>query len=59
MIKDLVSAIDYSLCAEIALAVFVASFVAIVIGTMRLSNNAVDRYASIPLSDEPKDPRHE
>ena len=56
MIRDLVSYLDYSIVAEIALAVFVAAFLVIFYGTGRLSRSATDRFASIPLSDEVKDP---
>jgi len=58
MIKDLVSALDYSDCAEAALLLFVASFGIMLYGSLRLSKQASDRFASIPLSDEVEDPRH-
>lgn len=58
MIKDLVCAIDYSICAEVALGIFVAVFAAVVYGALQLSHNASDRFAAIPLSDEVEDPRH-
>ncbi len=57
MIKDLVSALDYSDCAEAALLLFVASFGIMLYGSLRLSKQASDRFASIPLSDEVEDPR--
>lgn len=57
MVKDLVCALDYSSCAEFALALFVAAFATITYGTLRLSQNATDRFASIPLSDDVEDPR--
>lgn len=57
MIRDLVSHLDYSVVAEVALAVFVATFVIIFYGTSRLSRSATDRFASIPLNDDIKDPR--
>ncbi len=56
MIQDLVSALDYSDCAEAALLIFVAAFGLIFYGAMRLSREATDRFASIPLSEEVKDP---
>ncbi len=59
MIKDLLTTLDYSDFAEFALALFVAAFVLIVFGTMRLSREATDRFASIPLSDKVEDPRRE
>ncbi|MFG0266451.1 MAG: hypothetical protein ACF8AM_15095 [Rhodopirellula sp. JB055] len=57
MIRDLVSALDYSSFAELALALFVVAFATMTYGTLRLSQNATDRFASIPLSDEVEDPR--
>ena len=59
MIKDLVSSIDYSSCAEAALALFVGTFVLIFFGAFRLSNRATEKYAAIPLSDQVEDPRSE
>ena len=58
MIKDLVSALDYSDCAEAALLLFVLSFGIMLYGCLRLSSQASERFASIPLSDEVEDPRH-
>jgi cytochrome c oxidase cbb3-type subunit IV len=58
MIKDLVSALDYSDCAEAALILFVLSFGIMLYGCLRLSSQASERFASIPLSDEVEDPRH-
>ena len=57
MIKDLLCAVDYSACAEVALALFVTTFVVIFYGTLRLSRGASERFASIPLSDAVEDPR--
>jgi cytochrome c oxidase cbb3-type subunit IV len=58
MIKDLVSSLDYSDMAQSALILFTVTFGIILYGTFRLSRSAADRFASIPLSDEVKDPRH-
>ncbi|QDT09551.1 hypothetical protein [Stieleria marina] len=57
MIRDLVSSLDYSDFAELALGLFVIAFVFIVFGAMRLSKKAADRFASIPISDKVEDPR--
>jgi cbb3-type cytochrome oxidase subunit 3 len=57
MIRDLVSNLDYSDFAELALALFVIAFVVIVFGALRLSKQAAERFASIPISDEVEDPR--
>ncbi len=59
MIKDLVASLDYPLCAEIALGLFVATFIVIFYGALRLSSDASERFASIPLSDQVEDPRDE
>ncbi|MEM6468116.1 MAG: hypothetical protein AAF802_01005 [Planctomycetota bacterium] len=57
MIKDLVSFLDYSSCAEVALALFVGTFLLIFFGAFRLSHQATEKYASIPLNDQVEDPR--
>jgi len=59
MIKDLVSYLDYSSCAEVALALFVGTFIMIFYGAFRLSSQATEKYAAIPLSDQVEDPRSE
>ena len=59
MFKDLVRALDYSDCAEAALLLFVFAFGIMFYGALRLSRNATERFASIPLRDEVQDPRHE
>ncbi len=60
MLRDVIRAIDYSDCAEIALALFCAAFALMCYATLRLSRKSTDRFASIPLSDqEVKDPRDE
>lgn len=57
MLKDVIRAIDYSDCAELALALFFFAFALVVLSTLRLSRSATDRFASIPLSDKVEDPR--
>ncbi len=59
MLKDVIRAIDYSDCAEAALALFCVAFGLMLFTTLRLSRSATDRFASIPLSDKVEDPRHE
>jgi hypothetical protein len=59
MLKDVIRAIDYSDCAEVALALFVLAFGMVLLSTLRLSRSATDKFASIPLSDSVKDPRDE
>lgn len=58
MIKDLVTALNYSDCAAAALVLFVIAFGIVLFGSLRLSRQATDTFASIPLSDEVKDPHH-
>ncbi len=57
MLKDVIRAIDYSDCAEIALLLFCVAFGLTLMTTFRLSRQATDRFASIPLSDNVEDPR--
>ncbi len=59
MLTDVIRAIDYSDCAEVALALFCFAFALMLFATLRLSRGATDRFASIPLSDQVEDPRHE
>ena len=59
MVKDIVSGLDYSDCAEAALVLFVVSFGIMLYGALRLSRQASERFASIPLSDQVQDPRDE
>ena len=59
MIKDIVSALDYSDCAEAALLLFVLAFGIVLYGALRLSRKSTERFASIPLNDQVQDPRHE
>lgn len=59
MIRDLVSAMDFSDCAEAALVLFVVSFGIMLYGSLRLSASSAKRFASIPLSDKVEDPRCE
>ncbi|GAB5403085.1 MAG: hypothetical protein Aurels2KO_13160 [Aureliella sp.] len=59
MVKDLVSALDYSQCAVAALVLFVSSFAVIIYGALRLSRSSADSFAAIPLSDNVETPRDE
>ena len=59
MVKDLISALDYSDCAEAALLLFVLAFGITIYGALRLSRKSAERFASIPLSDKVQDPRYE
>ena len=56
MIKDLVCSLDYSICAEITLGLFVVAFAGILLGSLRLSKDAATRFAPIPLNDNVEDP---
>ena len=51
MIRDVVSALDYSLCAEISLVLFAGVFLAICWKTMRSQSTWMDHCAAIPLED--------
>ncbi|MEM1226282.1 MAG: hypothetical protein AAGJ40_11325 [Planctomycetota bacterium] len=49
MLRDVLHALDYSDCAEIALALFCFAFGLMTWATFRLSRKATDAFASIPL----------
>lgn len=49
MLRDVIQSINYSDCAEIALALFCLAFALMTYGTFRLSRQATDAFASIPL----------
>ena len=51
MIRDVVSSLDYSLCAEISLVLFAGVFLAICWNTMRSQATWMDQCAAIPLED--------
>jgi hypothetical protein len=57
MLRDVIQAIDYSLCAEVALGLFCVAFGMMCYAVLRLNRSATDRFASIPLSDRVEDPR--
>jgi hypothetical protein len=57
MLKDVVSWLDYSWFDEVALVIFACSFIAIVVGAMMLRKESVDRFGSIPLTDDVVDPK--
>ena len=57
MFKDIVRALDYSDCAEVALLLFVLSFGIILLSALGLRRKSTDRFAAIPLKDEVQDPR--
>ncbi len=56
MLKDIVSKLDYSNFEEIALVIFGFSFLLIVWGAMRLTNDSAMRFSSIPIEDTVVDP---
>jgi cytochrome c oxidase cbb3-type subunit IV len=53
MLRDVIPALDYSRCAEIALGLFAASFAAILLTSLRVSRARSEQCASIPLHDHP------
>lgn len=57
MLKTVVRSLDYSAYAEVALVMFVGCFVLAGVGLLFLKRETSDRFASIPLDDEVKDPR--
>jgi cytochrome c oxidase cbb3-type subunit IV len=56
MIRDVVSFLDYSICAEISLGLFVSVFVAVTLRTLLLSRRNTTAMAAIPLEEGHKEP---
>jgi cytochrome c oxidase cbb3-type subunit IV len=56
MLKDLISKLDYSQFEEIALLIFGLSFLAIVLGALRLKQDASLRFSKIPIEETVVDP---
>lgn len=54
MIKKLTSFLDYSMFAELALLMFAAIFIAIVIRTLKTRSEITDHQANIVLGDKPE-----
>lgn len=55
MIKQLTSFLNYGFFAEVALIIFAAVFVAIVIRTLMMKNELTDQQAKIVLDEQTKD----
>lgn len=53
MIRDVVSYLDYSDCAEISLTIFVVVFIAVSLRALLTSRQVASRLAAIPLDDAP------
>ncbi len=51
MIRDVVSYLDYSNCAEISLTIFVVVFVAVSLRTLFTSRAVVQHNSAIPLDE--------
>jgi cytochrome c oxidase cbb3-type subunit IV len=51
MIRDVVSFLDYSICAEIALALFVIVFITVSIRTLFTNRREIDHMARLPLEE--------
>ncbi|MEL7498974.1 MAG: hypothetical protein AAFN77_15310 [Planctomycetota bacterium] len=59
MIKRLTSYLDYSLFAEIALSIFAAVFIAVVIRTLLIKQEVTQQQSRIVLGDEATESNHE
>lgn len=57
MIRDVVSALDYSFYAEAALVLFFASFLVVLMQTLRARPDTIHHQAELPLQDGEKGPR--
>jgi len=51
MIRDVLGWLDYSLCAQIALVLFVGVFAAVSVRLLWTPKGEMDQYAAIPLRD--------
>jgi hypothetical protein len=51
MIKDVLHALNYGVCAEVALVLFVFSFTLVLLQAARLSPESSRALSDIPLSD--------
>lgn len=56
MIRDVVSYLDYSNCAEISLSIFVVVFVAVSLRALLTSRASAARMAAIPLDEGIREP---
>lgn len=52
MLRDVITALDYSMCAEIALAIFATVFLAVGVRTLLANRSELDECAAIPLNDD-------
>lgn len=58
MVEQVVSALDYSLCAEAALVIFAVTFVAVSVRTLVQKRSWSERQAAIPLEEPPRRNSH-
>ena len=54
MIKDVVSYLDYSVCAEISLTIFIVVFIAVSLRTLLTRKESMTQHASIVLEEGKK-----
>jgi hypothetical protein len=57
MVRDVVSALDYSFYAEAALVLFFASFLVVLVQTLRSHPDNIRHQAELPLEDGQKGTR--
>lgn len=57
MFKDVLRAMDFTLLSQLALVLFFAVFIAVVVRTLLRPRQDMDKQAAIPLSDIPVEPR--
>ena len=56
MIRDVVSHLDYSACAEISLSIFVVVFVAVSLRALLTKRSTAQRMAALPLDEGIREP---
>ncbi len=54
MLRDVITHLDFSVFAEIALAIFAVTFVLVTIATLRTDRRIHLKHASIALEDAPR-----
>ncbi|MGN6137161.1 MAG: hypothetical protein ACTHOU_21970 [Aureliella sp.] len=56
MLRDVISFLDYSICAEISLSIFAVVFVAVSLRALLTSSASAAQMAAIPLDEGAREP---
>ena len=55
MLRDVLHHLDYSAWAEVSLTIFLLTFIAVVIRTLRSNRESAHRHAAMALDDVPEE----